>query len=212
MDGSLQFGDLRSLLKVPADAPSILDLPTDRVGESDLADVLWRDPSGIDILLAPPRVELAEMVSVRDVDKVVSLLRRVYQVVLIDMAATLGDVSLAILDAADLILEIVTYDSTTIRNTLAVADAFRAIGYAAGKVRYVVNRADSAGGIRPDDLARTLGRAPDHSIVSDGKLVMESNNQGVPFVLASPEAQISRDISSMATALLGAPAPAAARR
>jgi len=43
---------LRSLLKVPVDAPSILDLPTDRVAESDLQDVLWRDPSGIDILLA----------------------------------------------------------------------------------------------------------------------------------------------------------------
>ncbi len=50
VDGSLQFGDLRSLLRVPADAPSILDLPTDRIGESDLQDVLWRDPSGIDIL------------------------------------------------------------------------------------------------------------------------------------------------------------------
>ena len=212
MDGSLQFGDLRSLLKVPGDAPSILDLPTDRVGESDLADVLWRDPSGIDILLAPPRVELAEMVSVRDVDKVVSLLRRVYQVVVIDMAATLGDVSLAILDAADTILEIVTYDSTTIRNTLAVADAFRAIGYPAGKVRYLVNRADSAGGIRLDDLARALGKAPEHSIISDGRLVVESNNQGVPFVLASPEAQISRDVATMAASLLKAPAPAAARR
>ena len=212
MDGSLQFGDLRSLLKVPADAPSILDLPTDRVGESDLADVLWRDPSGIDILLAPPRVELAEMVSVRDVDKVVSLLRRVYQVVVIDMAATLGDVSLAILDAADTILQIVTYDSTTIRNTIAVADAFRAIGYPAGKVLYLVNRADSAGGIRPDDLAQSLGREPDHTIVSDGKLVMEANNQGVPFVLASPEAQISRDVSTMAAALVSAPAHAAVRR
>ncbi len=212
VDGSLQFGDLRSLLKVPGDAPSILDLPTDRVGESDLAEVLWRDPSGIDILLAPPRVELAEMVSVRDVDKVISLLRRVYQVVVIDMAATLGDVSLAILDAADTILEIVTYDSTTIRNTLAVADAFRAIGYPTGKVRYVVNRADSAGGIRPDDLARALGRAPDYSVVSDGKLVVQSNNEGVPFVLASPEAQISRDVTTMAAALLEAAAPLAARR
>jgi pilus assembly protein CpaE len=182
------------------------------VGESDLADVLWRDPSGIDILLAPPRVELAEMVSVRDVDKVVSLLRRVYQVVVIDMAATLGDVSLAILDAADTVLEIVTYDSTTIRNTLAVADAFRAIGYPAGKVRYLVNRADSVGGIRPDDLVRALGKTPEHSVVSDGRLVVESNNQGVPFVLASPEAQISRDVATMAASLLEAPAPAAARR
>jgi pilus assembly protein CpaE len=212
VDGCLQFGDLRSLLKVPGDAPSILDLPTDRIGESDLADVLWRDPSRIDILLAPPRVELAEMVSVRDIDKVLSLLRRVYEVVVIDMPSALGDVSLAILDAADTILEIVTYDSTTIRNTLAVADAFRAIGYSADKVRYLVNRADSAGGIRPDDLVRALGRAPDHAIVSDGKLVMQSNNEGVPFVLASPDAQISRDIATVASALLEAPAPAAARR
>jgi pilus assembly protein CpaE len=212
VDACLQFGDLRSLLKVPADAPSILDLPTDRIGESDLADVLWRDPSGIDILLAPPRVELAEMVSVRDIDKVLSLLRRVYEVVVIDMPPALGDVSLAILDATDTILEIVTYDSTTIRNTLAVADAFRAIGYPAGKIRYVVNRADSAGGIAPDDLARALGRAPDHAIVSDGKLVMHSNNEGVPFVLASPDAQISRDVAMVALALLEAPAPAAARR
>jgi DNA-binding NarL/FixJ family response regulator len=51
IDGSLQFGDLRSLLKVPVDAPSILDLPTDRIAESDLTDVIWRDPSGIDILV-----------------------------------------------------------------------------------------------------------------------------------------------------------------
>ena len=212
VDACLQFGDLRSLLKVPGDAPSILDLPTDRIGESDLADVLWRDPSGIDILLAPPRVELAEMVSVRDIDKVLSLLRRVYEVVVIDMPPALGDVSLAILDATDTILEIVTYDSTTIRNTLAVADAFRAIGYPAGKIRYVVNRADSAGGIAPGDLARALGRAPDHAIVSDGKLVLQSNNEGVPFVLASPDAQISRDVAMVASALLEAPAPAAARR
>ena len=78
IDGSVQFGDLRALLKVPVDAPSILDLPTDRIAESDLTDVLWRDPSGIDILLAPPRIEMAEMITPRDIDKVLSLLRRVY--------------------------------------------------------------------------------------------------------------------------------------
>ena len=71
---------------MPVDAPSILDLPTDRIAESDLGDVLWRDPSGIDILLAPPRIEMAEMVTPRDLDKVLSLLRRVYDVVVIDMS------------------------------------------------------------------------------------------------------------------------------
>ncbi len=212
VDGSLQFGDLRSLLRVPTDAPSILDLPTDRIGESDLQDVLWRDPSGIDILLAPPRVEMAEMVSVRDVEKALSLLRRLYGAVVVDMPSALGDIPLALLDAADTILEIVTYDSTTIRNTLAIAEAFRAIGYPPSKVRYVVNRADSTGGIAAEDLARALGRVPEHTIVSDGLLVVQANNEGLPFVLANPDAPISRDIAQLAAFLIGVPPVPAGRR
>jgi pilus assembly protein CpaE len=203
IDGSLQFGDLRSLLKVPEDAPSILDLPTDRIAESDLSDVLWRDPSGIDILLAPPRVEMAEMVTTRDVDKVLSLLRRVYDTIVIDLSSHLNDVSLSFLDMSDIVLEIVTYDSTTIHNTIAMADTFRAIGYSASKVQYLVNRADSAGGIDPQDLERALGRVPEHRVVSDGRLVVQANNGGVPFVLAEPAAQISQDMARIAGALIG---------
>jgi pilus assembly protein CpaE len=204
IDGSLQFGDLRSLLKVPVDAPSILDLPTDRVAESDLADVLWRDPSGIDILLAPPRIEMAEMVTTRDIDKILSLLRRVYNAIVIDMSSALSDVNLSFLDLSDTIVEIVTYDSTTIHNTIAVADTFRMIGYPASKVRYLVNRADSPGGIDPGDVERALGRVPEHRVVSDGMLVVQSNNEGVPFVLANPSAPISQDVARVATDLLAA--------
>jgi pilus assembly protein CpaE len=215
IDGSLQFGDLRSLLKVPVDAPSILDLPTDRVAESDLQDVLWRDPSGIDILLAPPRVEMAEMVTARDLDKILSLLRRVYGSIVIDMSSALNDINLSFLDLSDTIVEIVTYDSTTIHNTIAVADAFRMIGYPASKVRYLINRADSPGGIEPGDLERALGRVPEHRVVSDGLLVVQSNNEGVPFVLANPAAPISQDIHRVAADLLAANGivrPAAAGR
>ena len=204
IDGSIQFGDLRALLKVPVDAPSILDLPTDRIAESDLGDVLWRDPSGIDILLAPPRIEMAEMLTARDVEKILSLLRRVYAVIVIDMSCQLNDINLTFLDASDSIIEVVTYDSTTIHSTMAIADTFRAIGYPATKVRYLVNRADSSGGIDPGDLERALGRVPEHRIISDGRLVVQSNNEGVPFVLASPTAPISQDINRTATELLNA--------
>jgi pilus assembly protein CpaE len=212
IDGSLQFGDLRALLKVPMEAPSLLDLPTDRITESDLADVLWRDPSGIDILLAPPRVEMAEMVTLRDLEKTISLLRRVYEVVLVDTPSVVNDVNLAFLDAADTILDIVTYDSTAIHSTMVMADAFRMIGYPPTKVRYVVNRADSTGGFDPDVLVRALGRTPEHTISSGGALVVHANNEGIPFVLADPSAQISRDLVRTATELLGRQAPAAARR
>lgn len=212
IDGSLQFGDLRALLKVPMEAPSLLDLPTDRIQESDLQDVLWRDPSGIDILMAPPRIEMAEMVTVRDLEKVLSLLRRVYDYVVVDTAAVVNDVNLAFLDHADTILEVVTYDSTTIHSTMVMADAFRMIGYAPTKVRYLVNRADSNGGIDPELLHRALGRAPEHHVGSGGPLVVNANNEGIPFVLADPNAPISQDVMRTATELVGHAAPAGSRR
>ena len=212
MDGSFQFGDLRTLLRVPADTPSILDLPTDRIAESDLSDVLWRDPSGIDILLAPPRVEMADMVTPRDIEKVLGLLRRVYQVIVIDTAPSLNDLTLALLDASDVILEVVTWDSMTLQNTRIMAATFQAIGYPPTKVRYVLNRADSAGGLDAATLVQVLGREAEYRVVSDGRLVVESNNQGVPFVLANPGAPIAQDLVRIAASLTGAPALAGARR
>jgi pilus assembly protein CpaE len=211
IDGSLQFGDMRALLKVPADAPSLLDLPTDRIQESDLRDVLWRDPSGIDILLAPPRVEMAEMVTVRDLEKTLSLLRRVYEVVIVDTPAVVNDINLAFLDGSDTILEVVTYDSTTIHSTMVMADAFRMIGYAPTKVRYLVNRSDSTGGFDPEVLNQALGRVPEHAVTSGGALVVRANNEGIPFVLADPSAQISQDIVRAATDLVGAGVAVAGR-
>ncbi len=210
IDGSIQFGDMRALLKVPSEAPSLLDLPTDRIQESDLQDVLWRDPSGIDILLAPPRIEMAEMVTLRDLEKVISLLRRVYEVVIVDTPAVINDVNLAFLDASDTILEIVTYDSTTIHSAMVVADAFRMIGYPPSKVRYLVNRADSSGGFDPEVLNRALGRTPEHHVNSGGALVVRANNEGIPFVLADPSAQVSQDLVRVASALIGQTAPATA--
>ncbi len=212
VDGSLQFGDLRALLKVPSEAPSLLDLPTDRIQESDLADVLWRDPSGIDILLAPPRVEMAEMVTVRDLEKTLSLLRRVYEVVIVDTPAVINDVNLCFLDASDTILEIVTFDSTTIHSTMVMADAFRMIGYPPTKVRYLINRSDSTGGFDPEVLSRALGRVPEHSVSSGGALVVQANNEGIPFVLADPSAQISQDVIRTASELIGRPVAAPSRR
>ena len=201
VDGSLQFGDLRGLLRVPDEAPSFLQLPTDRVTETDLVDVLWRDPSGIDILLAPPRVEMAEMVTVRDVEKVLSLLRRVYNLVIIDTPTTVTDMTLAFFDACDAILLVVTSDYTSVRNTRMMNQAFELIGFSEERLHVVLNRSDAVGGLDATAYVSLLGRAPEFQVVSDGRVVVEANNQGVPFVLSTPDAPISRDIGAIAAAL-----------
>lgn len=212
VDGSIQFGDLRGLLRAPREAPSMLDLPTDRISESDLAEVVWRGPGNVDVLLAPPRIEMAEMVLIRDLEKTLSLMRRLYDLVIVDTGVGLDELTLALLDQADTILEIVTYDATTIRNTIAMAETFQKIGYPPSKVRYLVNRADAAAGIDPSDLRVALGREPEFQVRSEGQVVGPASNKGAPFVTADPGAGVSLDVVSVATTLFGSALNGADRR
>jgi pilus assembly protein CpaE len=202
IDGSLQFSDLRGLLRVPAVAPSIVNLPTDRIRESDLAEVMWKDPSGIDILLAPPRVEMAEMVTARDLEKALGIIRKLYEFVVVDSRAALSDDVLVFLDASDLILQVLSYDSMAIRGLAMASEAFAAIGYPPAKLATILNRADASGGISKSDLQEALGQPIDFEIVSDGRLVLAANNEGVPFVLSSPDAPISQGVRQLAAALV----------
>jgi pilus assembly protein CpaE len=202
VDANIQFGDLRGLLRAPREAPSMLDLPTDRISETDLADVLWRGPADIDVLFAPPRIEMAEMVLTRDLEKTISLMRRLYELVIIDTGVGLDELTLALLDQADTILEIVTYDATTIRNTIAMAETFQKIGYPPSKVQYLVNRADASAGIDPADLRQALGREPEYKIRSEGPIVGPASNNGSPFVTTEPNAGVSRDVIEVARLLV----------
>jgi len=200
IDGDLQFSDLRGLLRVPDTAPSILQLPTDRIAESDLASVLWRDPSGIDLLLAPPRVEQAEMITARDMEKVVSLLRRIYNIVVIDSPPAITDTTLAFLDDADSVLSIVTPDRNSVRNARLAGQAFVAAGMSPHKMMLVLNRAGSPG-MQPEQLAAELGRLPDIVIPDDPPLVKGTSAEGVPFVLAQPKSKASQQILAIAQRL-----------
>jgi pilus assembly protein CpaE len=192
-----------------------VNLPTDRIRESDLGEVTWRDPSGIDILLAPPRVEMAEMVTTRDVEKVLSLLRQLYEFVIIDTRAALSDDVLVFLDAADIILQVLTYDSMAIRSLAMAGETFNAIGYPPSKLTTVLNRSDASGGFDKADVEQALGSRIDFEVVSDGRLVLGSNNEGIAFVTSSPESPIAQGVRRIADSLAGhlrERAPALARR
>ena len=201
VDGSLQFSDLRGLLRAPADSRSILDLPTDKIREGDVSEVMFRDPSGIDVLLAPPRVEMAEMITTRDIEKSLSLLRNLYGHVVIDTRAALTDEVLAFLDASDLVLQVLTFDAQAVRALAMANEAFAAIGYPPTKLAVILNRADASGGMSREEVEEVLGQHIDFEVVSDGHLVLASNNDGTAFVSNSPDAPISQGVRRIADSL-----------
>lgn len=201
VDGSLQYADVRHLVRAAPDQPSICDLPTDCVRASDLATTVLADPSGVDVLLGPPRPEMAELVTPRDIEATVDLLRRGYQATVVDLPSALNETTLALLDAADLILQIVTPETGALDATRTGLETFAALGYPSSKVQIVINRVDTRGGLTRSQITRALGREPAAELPSDWPLVSGCNAEGVPFVLGRPDSPLSQAVTALAAAV-----------
>ena len=205
MDGSFQFGDVGVLLNLNPKSKSIADLiPELDAGELDSIDTfLVNHTAGIRVLLAPPSPETAEMITAAGVKKVLERLRADHDLVVVDCTSYFNDTTLAILDAADVILTMLSLEITSVKNMRLFLEVAEQLGYESGKVRLVLNRADSALGIRVADVEHSIGRKVDETIVSDGRSVVYALNRGVPFFLSNREAQVSQDILRLARSVVG---------
>ena len=207
MDGSFQFGDVGVLLNLNPKSKSIADLVPEieaAGGEIESIDTFVIDhTSGVRVLLAPPTPEMAELVTAKGVRKVLETLRATHDLVVVDCTAFFNDTTLAILDAADVILTMLSLEITSIKNMRLFLEVAEQLGYENGKVRLVLNRADSALGIRVADVEHSIGRKVDETIVSDGRSVVYALNRGIPFFLSNREAQVSQDILRLARSVVG---------
>jgi pilus assembly protein CpaE len=205
VDGSFQFGDVGVLLNLNPKNKSIADLvPELEAGEPESLDTFVINHSaGIRVLLAPPSPEMAELITPTAVKKVIDALRRQHDLVIVDCTSWFNETTLAILDAADTVLTILSLEITSIKNMRLFLEVADQLGYEHGKVKLVLNRADSSLGIRVSDVENSIGRKVDHSIVSDGRSVVYALNRGVPFFLSNREAEVSQDILRLATAVAG---------
>src|SRR5258706_3368594 len=205
MDGSFQFGDVGVLLNLNPKNKSIADLvPELEAGELESVDTFVINHSaGIRVLLAPPSPEMAELITPSGVKRVIEALRRRHDLVIVDCTSWFNETTLAILDAADVVLTMLSLEITSIKNMRLFLEVADQLGYEQNKIKLVLNRADSSLGIRVADVESSIGRKVDHTIVSDGRSVVYALNRGVPFFLSNRQAQVSQDILRLAQSVAG---------
>jgi pilus assembly protein CpaE len=207
VDGSFQFGDVGVLLNLNPKNKSIADLvpeleqPGHEVESIDT--MVINHSAGIRVLLAPPSPEMAELITPSGVKRVIEALRLTHELVVVDCTSYFNDTTLAILDSADTILTMLSLEITSIKNMRLFLEVADQLGWEGGKIRLILNRADSALGIRVQDVEHSIGRKVDETIVSDGRSVVYALNRGVPFFLSNREAQVSQDVLRLARTIVG---------
>ena len=204
VDANLQFGDVGVLLNLNPKNRSMLDAVEGGEPDADITNSVVIDHStGIRVLLAPPSPEGADLVTPHYLRRMVDHLRDTHDFVVVDLPSALNDHSLGIMDAADQIVVLTALEITTIKNVRLFLEVADQLEYDRSKIRLVVNRSDSAQGIRIADVEASIRRSIDGTIVSDGRLAVLAVNRGVPFVVSHPEGALSRDITKLARTLAG---------
>ena len=203
VDGVMQFGAVRHVLQVPPTTRSFVDLPPAGAMRGSLNEVLWEGPAGIHVLLAPARPEEADLVQASDLAQAMNFLAETHDYVIVDTPARLTEDTLAMLDAATLILIVVTYMTAAVANARAAIDTFEALGYKGQKpILLVVNQADTASGMSRGGLEHALNLPVIGEIPTDWKTVSDSLNKQTPFVVSNPTSPISKAIENLAIGLV----------
>ena len=203
VDASLQFGDIAVMLDLRP-THSIADLASqiDDMDHAMLESVLTPHSSGIKALLAPPRPEMADMVSADHLERIVDQLKRHFDYIIIDTWTSLHDTVLVILDAADLIVLPTTPDISSLRNVRLFFEVTDQLGYPAEKMSLVLNKSDRRSGIRAADIQESIKHNVIAEVPIDGAAALASVNRGVPFVIGDAARPISQAITQLAENLL----------
>lgn len=200
VDGNLQFGDVAIFLNEQG-KNSVIDL-TSRADELDpdiIEEVMVNHTgSGLQILAAPSKPEMADKVAGDQFGKVLQYLRTIYSYIVVDTSSYLTEVVLSAMEVADVIVLMTTQDIPAIKNAksfLNLADAFK---FNRQRIMFIMNRFDKRISISPEKVGESLRQEIVAIIPLDEKIVVNAVNRGVPFMLDNKSQPIGRSLLSLA--------------
>ncbi|MCA1899798.1 MAG: response regulator [Chloroflexi bacterium] len=200
VDGNLQFGDVAIFINEQG-KNTILELAprVDELEPEIVEDILIKhSASGLRVLAAPQRPELADQVSTEQFTKTVQYLQKMFAYVVIDTTHILSDLVLSTFDVSDVIVLLTTQEIPSIKNARLFLDLLKNMGVDRERVIFAMNRFDKRIGITPERVSENLKHEISVAIPLDEKVVITAVNRGVPFMLDNKAQPVGRGILSLA--------------
>jgi len=199
VDGNLQFGDHRVFLDLGLDRKSIVDVVTAPTIDGDLIkSTLVKHDSGIDLLLAPPSPETAELVHPEHLPEIAEILATMYDYVLIDIDKRLDDINLGVFEAATVVFVVMTADLSCLKNVRLILETMSHLGYPPAKTQLVLNRSNAFTGISVKNAEGALKRTIDHQVVNEYRGAISALNTGAPFMFGKADSALGGSVLQFA--------------
>lgn len=199
VDGSLPFGDVGVFMDM-APTHSIMDLqvPSEQMDAGFVETaLLTHERSGVKVLLAPQRPEMADMVTGELLRRTITLLRERNEYVIVDTWSALDERVLTALESADKILLVVSLELSSIKSAKIFLEVADLLQFPPDKIVVVVSRANATTGVTVADVEATLGRPVDVRLLSDDRIA-RSINEGNPIMLSGRSTPVAQAIADLA--------------
>jgi pilus assembly protein CpaE len=160
--------------------------------------------SGVSLLARPELPEDTQRVNAAGTSRLLNVLGRVFDYVVIDSLMSIDPIYTTALAAAEINLLVMQLNVPSAKNAERFVGALRRMGVEADKIQIVVNRYVKKGcDIEPAEVERALGLKIAWMIPNDFKNAIAAINFGEPVVLRAPRAEISTSLGELATSLNG---------
>jgi len=159
VDADLRFGDVDAALNITP-APSIATLlpDMDEMDNELLDRSLVSHSSGIRVVVAPPHLDMADVIRPEQVRKLLIRLSELGEgYVVVDSWSSLDDVTLSIMDLCQHLVVVTTPQVTALRDVHRFLEALNLLDYERGKTVLVLNNCYHRSDINLSDVERALG-------------------------------------------------------
>lgn len=200
VDSSMQFGDVAIFLNEMGKF-SILDLMP-RIYELDtkvIEDVmLLHKGSGLRVLKAPVRPELAEQVTGNNLTKVLEMMREMFSYIVVNTSSFISDPVLAALDAGDVVVLVCNQEVVSIKSARAFLDLWDGFGLSKDRILIAVNRYIKQDVISKEKIGESLKHPVAITLPFDEETLIPAANLGIPFMLNKRGLPVTDSINKLA--------------
>jgi pilus assembly protein CpaE len=194
VDLDLAFGDVAIAMQLKpsrtiADAVPIAH----SLDREALGSLVTPYASGLDVLIAPIRPDVKEVVPAQLVGRILDLLRGEYDWVVVDTPPAFDDHVLHAFDRSDQLALLATLDVPALKNLKLTLETLALLNYPKERWKVVINRADSKVGLSIGDVEKALDTHISAQVPSS-RDVPASINRGVPIVEEDPRNPVSQSL------------------
>ena len=203
VDLDLHFGDVAIMLHL-FPSHTIYDAAQNPgLDALSLKSFLTHHDSGIWALVAPTEPTVADTINPGTIGNILKLLRSAFDYVVIDTPPAFSEPVLGAFDESDWLVMLATLDVPSIKNLKLTLQTMELLHFPKGRIRVVVNRADSKVGLRLPDVEKLLSSPVDATIPSSRSVPL-SVNKGSPIMLEEPKGPVADAVRRVAAQLTDA--------